>query len=380
MNYRKSKKQNAGEILQEEIDQGLFNYKITNSENIVAPVSEKVVSGSLSNFLPERALIRVELGIRKIAAQIEQVIEAIRVTVDGEIPVIPVNWEEKLSKEVLQFIGEIRHEVNTRERDYINILLRVEEWKDSPTINELTTFIERLVYGSRKAEEGDQLMEDLARRLREAVLDLSRDPRLADQEIELEAREFPHPYSTVIQQIRRVFRNQIFYLGPLRDDPRAIYGMPPLPNQRDVGLKGEYTAAMLDIHKKLIVSYPEPPELGKKFNGRYRRPQVRLITAVQKWLQRMGLAQQFKTKMTSKVGYQLEVRPEGVKQNLDLTSLGVGVSQVLPAIVMGLLAPKDSVLIFEQPEVHLHPKVQSVLRRFLSRNCSMWEAVYRRDT
>ena len=78
----------------------------------------------------------------------------------------------------------------------------------------------------------------------------------------------------------------------------------------------------------------------------------------------MGLAQQFKTEMTSKVGYQLGIRPEGVKQNLDLTSLGVGVSQVLPAIVMGLLAPKDSVLIFEQPEVHLHPKVQSVLGDF----------------
>ena len=59
------------------------------------------------------------------------------------------------------------------------------------------------------------------------------------------------------------------------------------------------------------------------------------------------------------MGYQLEVRPKGVKQDLDLMSLGVGVSQVLPTIVMALLAPEDSVLIFEQPEVHLHPKKPS---------------------
>jgi predicted ATPase len=131
-----------------------------------------------------------------------------------------------------------------------------------------------------------------------------------------------------------------------------------------VGLKGEYTAAMLDVHKNLRVSYPYPPALGKKFNGRYGRRTAKLPTAVRVWLERMGLADQLKTDMTSKVGYQLTVRPAGVKKNLDLTSLGVGVSQVLPTIVMALLAPKDSVLIFEQPEVHLHPKVQSVLGDF----------------
>jgi predicted ATPase len=49
---------------------------------------------------------------------------------------------------------------------------------------------------------------------------------------------------------------------------------------------------------------------------------------------------------------------------MDLTSVGVGVSQVLPIIVMALLAPEHSILIFEQPEVHLHPKIQSILGDF----------------
>ena len=48
----------------------------------------------------------------------------------------------------------------------------------------------------------------------------------------------------------------------------------------------------------------------------------------------------------------------------DLTHVGVGVSQVLPILVMCLLADADSTLVFEQPELHLHPKVQTMLGDF----------------
>src|SRR5208282_2117140 len=39
-------------------------------------------------------------------------------------------------------------------------------------------------------------------------------------------------------------------------------------------------------------------------------------------------------------------------------------SQVLPILVMSLLADRDTTLIFEQPELHLHPKVQTRLADF----------------
>lgn len=48
----------------------------------------------------------------------------------------------------------------------------------------------------------------------------------------------------------------------------------------------------------------------------------------------------------------------------DLTHVGVGVSQVLPIVVSCLLARPDTLLIFEQPELHLHPKVQTLLADF----------------
>jgi predicted ATPase len=47
-----------------------------------------------------------------------------------------------------------------------------------------------------------------------------------------------------------------------------------------------------------------------------------------------------------------------------LPSVGVGVSQVLPILVAGLLAPSGGLLLFEQPELHLHARAQARLADF----------------
>jgi predicted ATPase len=56
---------------------------------------------------------------------------------------------------------------------------------------------------------------------------------------------------------------------------------------------------------------------------------------------------------------------EGVSRELNMTAVGVGVSQVLPVLVMGLAADPGTVLLLEQPELHLHPAVQQRLGDFL---------------
>ena len=53
-----------------------------------------------------------------------------------------------------------------------------------------------------------------------------------------------------------------------------------------------------------------------------------------------------------------------VKQNsldLDITDVGFGVSQVLPVIIQGFLSKEKSITLIEQPEIHLHPKMQADL-------------------
>ena len=44
-----------------------------------------------------------------------------------------------------------------------------------------------------------------------------------------------------------------------------------------------------------------------------------------------------------------------------ITDVGFGVFQILPVLVLCYYAPKGSTLIFEQPEIHLHPSVQAGL-------------------
>lgn len=63
-------------------------------------------------------------------------------------------------------------------------------------------------------------------------------------------------------------------------------------------------------------------------------------------------------------GNQLEVTTKGSDKRHHLTNVGVGVSQVLPIVVSALLAPRTSLLIFEQPELHLHPRVQARIADF----------------
>lgn len=53
-----------------------------------------------------------------------------------------------------------------------------------------------------------------------------------------------------------------------------------------------------------------------------------------------------------------------VKQNnidLDITDVGFGISQILPVIIQGFLSSNNSTTIIEQPEIHLHPKMQADL-------------------
>lgn len=47
--------------------------------------------------------------------------------------------------------------------------------------------------------------------------------------------------------------------------------------------------------------------------------------------------------------------------NLELTDVGFGISQVLPILVQALISPEESLTIIEQPEIHLHPKMQAWL-------------------
>jgi predicted ATPase len=59
--------------------------------------------------------------------------------------------------------------------------------------------------------------------------------------------------------------------------------------------------------------------------------------------------------------YQVNIKTKGSKNWVDICDVGFGVSQLLPIVALCYYAPNDSIIIIEQPEIHLHPKVQSGL-------------------
>ena len=172
----------------------------------------------------------------------------------------------------------------------------------------------------------------------------------------------PYPIAGASRYIDQFFTS-IRYLGPLRDDPKSLYPLSPTADPSDVGLKGEHTAAVLELHKNRRIQYiPSSSFTKDKIN--LRSVSRSLQAAIVDWLQYLGIAEQVESKDRGKLGHELTVSVDGSEQSHDLTHVGVGVSQILPLLVTGLLAEPDTTLIFEQPELHLHPKVQTRLADF----------------
>ena len=89
----------------------------------------------------------------------------------------------------------------------------------------------------------------------------------------------------------------------------------------------------------------------------------------------MGVIADFDVKPVAKgrKEYEVLVRMHAGSAQVKLTDVGFGVSQVLPALVQAFYAPADSVVWMEQPEIHLHPQVQSNLADAFICAVQAWE-------
>jgi predicted ATPase len=146
----------------------------------------------------------------------------------------------------------------------------------------------------------------------------------------------------------------IYYLGPLREYPSRSYlwsGERPT----GVGRRGEQAIpALLASREQGKTIQPG----GKK--GAHKKS---LEEYVAQWLQHLNVIHDFKLQQVApnRKEYEVRVRVRPNAPEVLITDVGFGVSQVLPVIVLCFYAPRGSTLIFEQPEIHLHPSVQAGL-------------------
>jgi len=130
------------------------------------------------------------------------------------------------------------------------------------------------------------------------------------------------------------FSRGICYLGPLREFPQRYYSISGTTLE-DIGFKGERAVEVL---------------IGRKD----------IVNGVRKWVKKFDLAQDVTVKsLRERTLAEIILKDPSLLFNVNLYDVGFGVSQILPIIVEGFYAPDGSILLIEQPEIHLHPKLQA---------------------
>jgi predicted ATPase len=158
------------------------------------------------------------------------------------------------------------------------------------------------------------------------------DGRVVDAEITLSATDVI--YDAYISS------NQLHYLGPLRSHPKRAYvwtGTLPLRDSPS----GEHTVGIL------IASAKDEDRT--------------VLSEVSNWLSKLGLVNQFQIVALDRDERFFETSVSVGQTPSSLLDVGFGVSQVLPVITSLFFVPVGSIVLLEQPELHLHPRAQAVL-------------------
>ena len=157
-----------------------------------------------------------------------------------------------------------------------------------------------------------------------------------------------------MEQTVYLFRS-LFYLGPLRTKTSRLYSWSGIEPD-SVGYTGENTISALLAAKTR--------KIGFKRQGMTKAsPAKPFEVVIANSLRVMGLIESFKVNRLSEQRYEYDVKIQikGSASSVNLPDVGFGISQVLPVLVECYYAPPGSIIIMEQPEIHLHPSAQSAL-------------------
>jgi len=184
--------------------------------------------------------------------------------------------------------------------------------------------------------------------------------------------------------------DHIKYLGPLRDRSTSSDSDNIYPEIIPLGLDGENFIKHYEFNKnkKIITILPyyelnqsptkdgnTPSDVknqdeiddGVKNNPTFKEVNTFTVReAFDWWIKYFGLGSYFEVMNNTEKPSQLDsyIRPIDLDHSVSPASVGVGFSQIAPIILMCLTAEKNDVLIFEQPELHLHPALQQKLGDF----------------
>lgn len=138
----------------------------------------------------------------------------------------------------------------------------------------------------------------------------------------------------------------ISYLGPLRALPQLAYLQ---FSDSDINLddSGSNCAQILWKHSNDKIQF--------------NKEKMILLEALDKSFELLGINHSIKV-ARKEIVYSLNVNVSKKSRHaVPITDVGFGVSQLLPVILKGLMGNKNSLIILEQPEIHLHPSCKANL-------------------
>ncbi|NEO85062.1 MAG: AAA family ATPase [Spirulina sp. SIO3F2] len=227
---------------------------------------------------------------------------------------LEIEFLEKLCSLAKSFSGK------TDLKSILNSL--VEHYQNSDSI-EINHFLPRryISLPYNKPSKKNDLLEDLYRGI--------------------EIYEFLKKITESLYEIFSGAIKELTYIGPLRDYPERLY------------ISKEYSGAQVGKSGKLMMNL-------------ISKNKENLLDRVNKKLKSFNIDYEIKT--VSLTSSDPELSMEGVNTvrlvrdgiSVSLLDVGFGVSQVLPVITQSVVS-MNSVILIEQPELHLHPALQTEL-------------------
>ncbi|MDF2556767.1 MAG: hypothetical protein K0R71_595 [Bacillales bacterium] len=158
-----------------------------------------------------------------------------------------------------------------------------------------------------------------------------------------------------------IFHDYFYYLNAERFGPRSIQEILEM-DKIGVGINGENTGYVYDVNFNKNICE------NRAFIG--NESKILLFQKqVEFWLDYITPGVKFKVDKIPDVNLvKMQLNRPAFDTNYSSPyNSGFGISYVLPIIISGLTAVKDSLLVVENPEAHLHPGGQSRIGEFLAR-------------
>jgi len=184
--------------------------------------------------------------------------------------------------------------------------------------------------------------------------------------IEINSKNFGIEKIISIQEFFSLFSNSIKeemdlinYIGPLRKEPARKYIYEE--DNIMIGNKGENAPFIYALENdRDIKNYFHFDIINQQFKMVHSK---KISEIIKEWFEIMNI-NGFSHKFDSGV-ISLNFNSNNSKETfVSIADVGFGISQIFPILLEGIRMKKNSTLILEQPEIHLHPKLEMNLADF----------------